>query len=273
LPKKNAANKTAGLMMQTIRYKNDYLLSYTEYGNKSGYPLLIQHGLIASILDYGIFQRLIDFGFRLVCIARPGYGQSSPYCMQNIAEWGEIVSCLVDELKLSQFDVFGMSSGAPYSYSLGCRFSDKLRNIYIFSGIPALHNEGIASYWPHEIKRNASINEMKKVAQDVFFSGITGNDLTRNDIKDSMANDCFGIAQDLIIRAADWGFSLSDVTPPVFIRHSRNDGGVPCITAQMTSKLLPDCRFEIMESDVHFSEETLDDFIKEVILPQMNSGL
>jgi pimeloyl-ACP methyl ester carboxylesterase len=260
-------------MTQTIRYKNDYLLSFTEYGNRNGYPILIQHGLIASILDYGIFKRLVDFGARLVCIARPGYGQSSPYIMHDIAAWGEIVSYLVDELKLSKFDVFGMSSGAPYSYSLGRRFSDQVRNIYIFSGIPALYDERIASYWPFEVKRDASINEMKKVAQDVFFSGITGADLARNDIKDSMANDCFGIAQDLKIRSANWGFSVSDVAQPVFMRHSRMDGEVPCITAWMTSKRLPNCRFEIIESNVHFSDETLDNFIKEVILPHINYGI
>jgi pimeloyl-ACP methyl ester carboxylesterase len=259
--------------MQTIHYKNDYLLSFSEYGNKNGYPILIQHGLIASILDYGMFNRLIDFGARLVCIARPGYGQSSPYAMRDIAEWGELVSGLVDELELSQFDVFGMSSGAPYSYSLGCRFPDKVRNIYIFSGVPALYDEEVASYWPFELKRNVTIAEMQIVAQEVFFPNVSEDDLARNDVKDSIAHNCYGIAQDLKIRARDWGFSLADVTEPVFMRHSHLDGNVPCITAQLTSKLLPNCTCEIMENDVHFSIETLDNFIKEVILPHMDSGL
>jgi hypothetical protein len=37
---------------------------------------------------------------------------------------------------------------------------------------------------------------------------------------------------------------------------------VPLITAEMTSKLLPNCKFEIRENDVHFSKEVLDDFIR-----------
>src|SRR5512137_529228 len=117
-------------MKQMIRYKNGNTLSYTEYGDKHGYPVLVQHGLIASITDYHLFDSLINAGKRVISIARPGYGESSPYPMVNIAEWGEIVSILVEELQVSKFDVLGMSSGAPYSYAIGYKLPDKVRNIY-----------------------------------------------------------------------------------------------------------------------------------------------
>ncbi len=135
-------------MKKTGLYKNEYALSYTDTGSKNGFPILIQHGLIASIEDYDLFESLISLGTRLISIARPGYGESAPYNMKNIAEWGEIVSELVDQLRLSQFDVLGMSSGAPYSYSIGYALPDKARNIFIFSGIPALYDESVVSYWP-----------------------------------------------------------------------------------------------------------------------------
>ena len=64
-------------MKQEIKYKNGYSLSYAEYGDRNGYPILIQHGLIANIYDDHLFDRLIRSGARLICIARPGYGQSS----------------------------------------------------------------------------------------------------------------------------------------------------------------------------------------------------
>lgn len=252
-------------MKQIALFKNGNSLSYTEYGDKNGYPILIQHGLIASINDYHLFERLIELGTRLISIARPGYGKSSPYIMNNIAEWADIVSILIDELKLSHFDILGMSSGAPYSYSIGYKFPDKVRNIYIFSGIPALYDEKILSLWPYEVKKNAAIAEMEKLAYELFFSNLSKEDLTKNDIKDSMMNNCFGIAQDLKLRCMDWGFSLSNVTENVYMRHSKSDNAVPFITAEMTSKLLPNCKFEIRENDVHFSNEVLDDFIRTVM--------
>jgi hypothetical protein len=80
-----------------------------------------------------------------------------------------------------------------------------------------------------------------------------------------MMNNCFGIAQDFKLRCKDWGFSLSDVKAFVYMQHSKEDNQVPFITAQMTAKLLPNCRFEAREKGEHFSDEILDDFIKTVM--------
>jgi len=252
-------------MKKTVLYNNNCKLSYTEYGTKDGFTILVQHGLIASIDDYHLFDRLIDLGARLICIARPGYGESTPYEMQNMAEWGEIVAVLVEKLELSQFDVLGISSGAPYSYSIGFKFPDKVRNIFILSGTPALFDENVVSHWPYPIVKNASISEMQKLAYELFFSHLSAEDLAKNDVKDSMMNNCFGIAQDLRIRVMDWGFRLSDVQANVMMRHSKSDEAVPFITAELTSKMLPNCQLEVRENDAHFSNDLLDDFIRTVM--------
>jgi len=99
----------------------------------------------------------------------------------------------------------------------------------------------------------------------LFFSNLSAEDLKKNDIRDSMAHNCFGIAQDLKLRCQDWGFGLSDVKARVYMQHSRSDEAVPFMTAELTSKLLPNCTFEIRENGVHFSEEALDDFIRTTV--------
>jgi pimeloyl-ACP methyl ester carboxylesterase len=250
-----------------IHYKNGNSLSFAEYGDQNGHPILVQHGLIASIRDYHLFNSLITSGLRLICIARPGYGESSPYNMINIAEWGEIVSALVDELALSHFDILGMSSGAPYSYSIGYKLPDKVRNIFIFSGIPALYDDSVLAIWPYPINKNADIPELEKLASDLFFSNLSPEALSQNDIKDSMRNHCFGVALDFKLRCNPWGFYLSDITANVVMQHSKTDNQVPFAAAEITSKSLPNCRFEIRESGEHFSNEILDNFIKSTMLP------
>jgi pimeloyl-ACP methyl ester carboxylesterase len=252
-------------MKQIVGYKSGNALSYSEFGDMKGYPILIQHGMIASICDYHLFDSLIEAKKRLICIARPGYGESSPYQMENIAEWGKIVSILVDNLGLTQFDILGISSGAPYSYSIGYRLQDRIRSIFIFSGTPALFDDRVLELWPYPTKKNASIAEMKRVAKDVFFSNVTKEDILKNDIRDSMMNDCFGIAQDLRIRCMDWGFRLSEIRSAVYMEHSRTDKDVPFDTAEMTAKMLPNCQMKAREGD-HFSEETLAQFIKNSML-------
>jgi pimeloyl-ACP methyl ester carboxylesterase len=252
-------------MKRKILYKNGVALSYAEYGDKDGYPILIQHGLIASIDDQALFESLIQMNTRLICVARPGYGESTPYNMENFAEWGDMVAPLIRELGITQFDVLAMSSGAPYGYSIGSKFPDKVRNIYIFSGTPALYDEIVRSDWPYPMVGDKSMAEIKALAHELFFSHLTKDDLMRNDIRDSSMHDGFGVAQDLMLRGKDWGFLLSEVTEKVFMHHSKQDDSVPFRTAVRTAELLPNCELELAETGPHFSNEALDDFIRATI--------
>ena len=179
--------------------------------------------------------------------------------MRNIAEWGEIVSILIDKLGITEFDMLAMSSGATYGYAVGHRMPEKVRYLFILSGIPALYDNNILSLWPYPSNKDASLDEMQRLASDLFFSNLSVDDLAKNDIRDSMNNNCFGIAQDFILRVRDWGFQLSDVKAKVTMQHGKSDN---ILLAEMTSKLLPNCTFEICDKEEHFSKELLDDFIR-----------
>jgi pimeloyl-ACP methyl ester carboxylesterase len=256
-------------VIKSVHYRNGNTLAYADYGDLTGVPVLIQHGMIASIKDEHLFDRLIETGARLISIARPGYGESSPYVMKNIAEWGDIVATLVNELGLAQFDVLGISSGAPYSYAIGYKFPDRARNIFILSGIPALYDENVVSFWPYPVNKNASLAEMQKLAYELFFSHLSADDLEQDDVKDSLMNNCFGVGQDLRIRGMEWGFRLSEVKQRVMMQHARADN---LITAELTARLLPDCQLKIQENGVHFSQEVLDDFIDSVMAGYYKKG-
>jgi len=252
-------------MKQNVEYQSGNVLSYAEYGNPDGFPIFIQHGMVASITDYHLFDSLIDLGARLICVARPGYGESSPYRMKNMAEYGDIVAALVEKLAIPQFDVLGMSSGAPYSYALGYKLAQKVRNIFIFSGTPALYDPGVVALWPFEIKPEATLGELEKVAREVFFANLSKEDLLRDDIIDSMQHDCFGVAQDLKLRCNDWGFTLAEVPGKAYMQHCKDDNNVPFSTAEITAGLLPNCQLNVVEKGGHFSPKALNDFIRNLM--------
>jgi hypothetical protein len=80
-------------------------------------------------------------------------------------------------------------------------------------------------------------------------------------------NGCFGIAQDLRIRCMGWGFTLSEVREAVHMEHSKTDREVPLSTAEMTAKMIPNCRLGIRQGE-HFSDEALGKFIAHTMLRQ-----
>jgi pimeloyl-ACP methyl ester carboxylesterase len=257
------------ILKRKLIFSNGLRLAYVDLGDKNGYPLLIQHGLIASIDDTDLFDRLIQRQVRLISIARPGYGESSPYLLDCYAEWGDIVSLLVQELQLPQFDILGMSSGAPYAYSIAYKIPEKVGSLFILSGIPALYDELVLSDWPYEPIRDLSISSLEELAHRLFFSNVAAEDLEKNDIRDSLMNHGFGVAQDLRLRFLDWGFRLSEVKGRVFMRHSKTDDAVPFQAAVRTAELLPNCRLELLESGPHFSRDLLENFIEGTMLPNM----
>ncbi|MBX3010248.1 MAG: alpha/beta hydrolase [Caldilineaceae bacterium] len=253
-------------MRQTIPYNADQTLAYADYGPPDGYPLLVQHGLIASIREGQLFDSLTTAGVRVICAARPGYGDSSPYVMTQVAEWGEIVARLMDRLHLAQVDLLGISSGAPYAYAIAHQRPAQVRNIFIFSGIPALYDDTVLALWPHPVDKTATLTELAALAKALFFADLPPTALTQPDLQDSLRNDGFGLGLDWQIRCHDWGFRLEEITQPVYLEHSRTDNLPP---VERTAALLPHSRLTIRETGEHFSPELLDEFIKTTVLPKM----
>jgi pimeloyl-ACP methyl ester carboxylesterase len=252
-------------MTNVMRYGDGLSLAYVDYGDAGGYPIFVQHGMVASIGD-GLFGALVDAGMRVVCAARPGYGESSPRELACLGDWGDLVALLAVELGIERFDVLGISSGAPYAYAIAHRLPAKVGKVFVFSGIPALCDDRVAAAWPYPIDRKASLDECRALARQIFFSDLPPESAAMPHVRESMMNDCFGPGLDLRIRARDWGFSPSDVAQRVYMQHARDDGDVPFAAAELTAGLLPDCAFEARDSGGHFSPELLDGFIEKTIL-------
>lgn len=247
---------------------NGCVLSYAEYGAPDGDPILVQHGLIASIKGKGLFSNLIERGARLICLARPGYGDTSPWALTRIADWADLIAPLLDELHLARFDVLGISSGAPYGYAIAHRYPDRVGSLFVLSGTPALYDDAVRALWPYPIDLAADVPAMQSVAHALFFAHLTPRELESDDVRDSMRNGGFGVAQDLAIRCRPWGFRLDEIVTPTVLRHSRADDSVPFVTAELTARMLPRCRFEPREGEPHFSQAVLDDFIATAVRPK-----
>jgi pimeloyl-ACP methyl ester carboxylesterase len=250
-------------------YKSNNVIAYNDFGLENGFPVLVHHGSIASINDTGLLENLSRYA-RVICVARPGYGESSPYVLENILEYGKIVSGLVEELKINQFDVLSSSAGAPYGYALAKVCSAKTRNIYVYSGTPALYDAEVQKNWPYPVSKDLTLEDAQKIAYEVFFSNFSEQEKEDINIKDSMANNCFGEAQNLRLRFKDWGFTLAEISAKVFMRHSKKDEVLPYIMAERSAQLLKNCELELLEEGGHFSAEAYGAFVRETVLKNLH---
>ncbi len=260
-------------MIQTIRVDEGCTLAYTDYGDKKGYPVLVHHGLVGSIIQPDMEERLRGKGVRIISIARPGYGESSVCEMKSYADWAAMMMPLVAALGLSKFDVLGMSAGTPYCYALGALMPDKVQRIFIYSGLPAMCETDVMNTYPnlqnvkkeYAFYRQSSLEQIAKSLYEMYLAPLPEEVLALDDFRDSMANNCLGMAREAKLQSLDWGFVLKDVRQPVFMQHSKTDEEAPFAAAMKTAALLPDCALHTLENAPHFSEETLTAFFNEMI--------
>jgi len=255
-------------MIKKFQFNGENVLSYNDFGNENGFPILIQHGTMASIKDIGYFEILSKFA-RVIFIARPGYGESTPYILKNLLEYGNIIHKFIEELDIKKFDVLGSSAGAIYAYTIAKACPEKIRNIFVYSGTPALYDEEVRKIWPYTISEEMTVEDSQKVAFEVFFSNIPENQKVCDYIKDSMANNYFGEGQNLRIRFKDWGFTLSEIEAKVYMQHSKGDNVLPYTMAVRTVELMKNCELELLEAGEHFTGEGFESFIKNTVIKKM----
>jgi len=241
-------------------------VAVSDIGQPTGFPIIVHHGMIASICDTALFASLVDAGRRVILLARPGYGDSSPVILPNVAGWGALAEAALDALHVRSFDILGISSGAPYAYALAARCPDRTRDVFIFSGTPALYDARITALWPYPLDREATLADLQDLAHTLFFAGLSPERAQEPAIIDASAHDCFGIALDLQIRCRDWGFDLRDIGARVYMQHAIDDTSLPFATAKITASLLKHCILDERKSGDHFSHELLDTFLRQTVL-------
>lgn len=102
---------------QTVTLPDGRVLSYAEYGPKTGYPIFYFHGYPSSRLEAGPISQLAAArrGLRLIAPDRPGFGLSTFQPGRKITSWPADISFLASHLGLARFAVLGGSGGGPYA--------------------------------------------------------------------------------------------------------------------------------------------------------------
>jgi pimeloyl-ACP methyl ester carboxylesterase len=111
-------------------------LAYLEVGDPDGPLVLHNHGGPSSRLEARLLADSASKNrLRLICVDRPGMGQSSPQKSRTYAGWADDLVTIADALGHHEFGVTGWSEGGPWALAAAA-YIDPLRLRHVTSIAP-----------------------------------------------------------------------------------------------------------------------------------------
>jgi len=108
-------------------------LTYLEVGDREGPLVLHNHGGPSSRFEAHLLADSASKNrLRLLCIDRPGMGQSSPQEARSYFGWADDLVTLADALGHHEFGVTGWSEGGPWALAAAA-YIDPLRLHHVSS--------------------------------------------------------------------------------------------------------------------------------------------
>ena len=118
---------------RAVRTQDGRNLTYLEVGDPHGPLVIHNHGGPSSRLEARLFADSASKNrLRLICVDRPGIGQSSPQKTRSYADWAEDVTTIADALGCHEFGVTGWSEGGPWALAAAA-YIDPLRLLHVSS--------------------------------------------------------------------------------------------------------------------------------------------
>lgn len=280
----------------TIRLKDGRKLGYAEFGPASGHPLFWFHGSPGARRQIAPETRQLahDKGVRIICVERPGIGDSTPHRYKHIAEFGADIEYLADAMALEKFGVAGLSGGGPYALACAARMPERVVVAAILGGVAPAAGADAAEGGPSAGLRrygglvgalhkplgsvvSGAVYLLTPVAESCvkLFSRfmppgdqrVFADPLVREMFVDDLVLGSRGNMQamflDARLFARDWGFRLAELRVPVFLIYGDEDTIVPVEHGHHMASCIPESNLRVREKAGHLggleaSKEIID---------------
>ena len=107
-------------------------LHYKEFGNKDGKPVLLLHGGLGSIEDFGGQVAALSTDYRVIGLDTRGHGRSTDGDVEKYtyAMFAKDVIALLDHLEIEKTAIIGWSDGGIIGLDLGFNAPERLTGVY-----------------------------------------------------------------------------------------------------------------------------------------------
>ena len=268
----------------TVTTPDGRTLAYAEYGDPACPPLFLFHGTPGSRLDHDAYDR--PSTARIICIDRPGYGQSTRWPERRLVDWPADVLTVADALGIDQFSVMGISGGGPYALVCAALIPHRVRRAGVLCGVGPIGEEwtdagtgaqniATATMARHAPESLFEVGEMiaaaVRAAPDgaAFFTAAPSPDMPAIDVEtlaipevqammfasvsEAMRQGGGGFADDFRVHASPWGFDLGAITVEVRILQGSEDTNVPPSHARWMAANIPGSTLTVLDGEGHMS--------------------
>ena len=266
-----------------IKLSDKRRLAYTEYGEPTGIPVFLFHGLPGSRLAWGLLpDNPIPPGLRIVAPDRPGYGRSDPKPGRDLLDWATDVAELADALEIEKFAVVGVSGGGPGALACAWKMPERLRSVGVVSCPAPTDAPGVfesmsrtnrffmklawrmpwlstlnVRFLASVIRRNPAkyINVMKYKVHDVDKAVLAHPEIQHmlaTDFAEALRGGAQGMVADMSRNhGRPWGFSLSEIAVKVRFWFCELDLSVPAAMGRYLSNAVPNCEATFVRDAGH----------------------
>ncbi|MFG1930912.1 alpha/beta fold hydrolase [Mycobacterium sp. NPDC048908] len=281
-------------------------LTCLDVGDPSGPLALHNHGGPSSRLEARLLaESAAKNRLRLVCIDRPGMGQSSPQKQRSYAGWADDLVAVADHLGYREFGVTGWSEGGPWALAAAAyidparlrhvssiapgsygAFGDNSAAQYL-SRIDALGGALALRFTPGFRLMYAMLGVSAKWFPASFVKQIRNgvNDYDRElllrpqiaiDFAESSA-ECFAHGSDGLVRDAEclyrrWSFDVSAIHRPVHIWQGLDDRLVPDAINKAVADAMPGAVWHPVDGAGHFVAVGAADHIFAIAADELAGG-
>ncbi len=251
-------------------------------GEQEATPVLVCHGLADSRLSAQWLRGPADeLGLRMIAPDRPGTGGTDRRRLSQVADWAEDATLILDTLRIDSASVLGISGGGPFAAACAAQLPGRVRSLMLvgalgrpdwptrgmapgeqlsltvarrapeFGGWSLDRLAGLARRWPQAFLRLAATAQPEADIRALQDPGMRESFLTS--YIEAFRGGSFGVAQDLRVLTRPWGFDLSAIKAPTWVRHGDVDSTVPVQHARLYAEAIPGAQLQVYPGHGHFS--------------------
>lgn len=282
-----------------VRVARRRVLGYAEFGDPAGRLVLWHHGTPGARRQIPLNARRAAerLGIRLVCVERPGVGDSTNHRYRSFEDWTRDATKVVDALGHDAFAVVGLSGGGPYALACAHDLSDRVTVCGLLGSVcpvagpnaaPGSSIVGLARTFqgildPMRTVLGTGIWLAMQPATPLFHYayGAYASRMPEGDQKVFADPDIEAMFVDDIVQASrtrfaaavhdaalfgrPWGFDLADIEVPVYWWHGDADNLVPLAHAEHSVALLQACELQVRPTESHLGGFAAADLVLETI--------